>query len=122
CGAVGTLPATFQSWGVPPLVLLFSVPFVVGFLTGYNPGAVATTFPVLLPLLVTGGTVHYGYVLWAFAGAFLGVLISPVHLCLVLSREYFEAEMGRVYRRLVPPTVLLGLVALGLCFLWEALA
>lgn len=119
-GAVRSLPATFESWGVPPLVLLFFVPFAVGLLMGYQPAVVATCFPVLLPLLVEGGTVHYGNVLLAFGGGFLGVLTSPVHLCLVLSREYFEAELGRVYRRLIPPAVVLALVALGFRFLWEA--
>lgn len=119
-GAVRSLPATFESWGVPPLVLLFFVPFAVGLLMGYHPAVVATCFPVLLPLLVEGGTVHYGNVLLAFGGGFLGVLTSPVHLCLVLSREYFEAELGRVYRRLIPPAVVLALVALGFRFLWEA--
>jgi hypothetical protein len=118
--AVGSLPRTFESWGVPPLVLLFFVPFVVGLLMGYQPAVIATCFPVLLPLLVADGAIRYGNVLFAFAGGFLGVLTSPVHLCLVLTREYFEADFGRVYRRLIPPVVLLALVALGVRFLWEA--
>ncbi len=120
--AVGSLPATFQSWGVPPLVLLFFVPFVVGLLMGYQPAVIATCFPVLLPLLVGEGGIRYGNVLLAFGGGFLGVLTSPVHLCLVLSREYFEADFGQVYRRLIPPVILLALVALGFRFLWEAVA
>jgi hypothetical protein len=118
--AVKALPATFQAMGVPPLVLLFVVPFVVGVLLGYQPAVVAACLPVMLPLLVEDGRIHYGDALWSFAGGFLGVLISPVHLCLVLSREYFAAEVERVYRRLLPPTALLAVAALAVRFLWEA--
>jgi len=79
---------------------------------------------VLLPRIVeslAGGTaIHYGRLAFAYAGGELGVLLSPVHLCLLLSRDYFKADFGRVYRGLVPLVALLGLVAVGALFLWEA--
>ena len=52
----------------------------------------------------------------AYAGAFLGVLSSPVHLCLSLTREYFHAEWGKVYRLLIP--VLLGMAAMAVLVGW----
>jgi hypothetical protein len=119
-GAVRTLPGTFKAWGIPAELLLFVVPLIAGLLMGYMPGVVAATFPVLLSLLVEGETVHYGRILFAYAGGFLGVLTSPVHLCLVLSREYFEADLGRVYRRLLPAAAVLAAVSLGFLALWEA--
>ena len=122
--AVETLPATFKSWGIPAELLLFVVPMIAGLLMGYMPGVVAASFPVLIPLLVDPQTmtIHYGRILFAYAGGFLGVLTSPVHLCLVLSREYFEADLGRVYRRLIPAAAVLALVAAVFLVLWEAVA
>ena len=45
-------------------------------------------------------------------GAFAGVLISPVHLCLALTREYFQAQWGRVYRSLIPLTAAIVLASI----------
>jgi hypothetical protein len=43
-------------------------------------------------------------------------MVSPVHLCFSLTRVYFRAEWGGVYRRLVP-AVLLVTVTAGLVVL-----
>jgi len=121
---VEALPAIYAQWGVPPLALLFLVPFVVGLLTGYMPAAVGTCFPLLIPLIVSGAagaeTIDYGRLAFAYAGGLFGVLLSPVHMCLVLSREYFSADFGRVYRRLAVMMALLALVAVGTLALWAA--
>lgn len=106
--------------GVPGGILLFVVPFVVGLLMGYTPAFVAICFPLLAPFILADGALHYGRYAFAIASGFMGVMSSPVHLCLVLSKEYFGADFGRVYRRLVPLVVLLTLTALGVMFFWEA--
>jgi len=118
--AAAQVSRAFADWGVPPPLLLFCVPLIVGVLTGYQPGVVATCFPLLASLIVEGGTIHYGRLAFAYAGGLIGVLLSPVHLCLVLSREYFKADFGRVYRRLGVMVAFLGLVALGLLLFWGA--
>jgi len=123
-GAARELPRVFAEWGVPSLVLLFAVPLVVGLLTGYMPAAVGICFPVLVPLIVdataAGPAIHYGRMAFAYAGGLFGVLLSPVHLCLVLSREYFKADLGLVYRGLFRMMAFLAVVALGALLLWEA--
>ena len=119
-GAANDLPLHFASWGVPSLVLMFVVPMICGLLMGYTPAFVAISFPVLKPLLVVGGALQYGYFVIAFAGGFIGVLVSPVHLCLVLSKEYYGADFGLVYRRLVAPVVLLATAAAATGLLWQS--
>jgi len=39
---------------------------------------------------------------WLFVGAFSGVLLSPMHLCLALTQDYFGATWGGLYKRIVP--------------------
>lgn len=119
-GAAAELPRIFAAWGVPSLVLLFAVPLIVGLLTGYMPAAVGICFPVLVPLIVEGASIRYGRMAFAYAGGLFGVFLSPVHLCLVLSREYFKADFGEVYRLLLRMMALLALVAVGTLVLWEA--
>ena len=118
--AADHLPGDFQALGVPTRVLLFVVPFLVGLLMGYSPAYVAICFPVLKPLLMVDGGVHYGHYVWAISAGFVGVLVSPVHLCLLLTKDYFKADLGRVYRRLVPAAALLALAALAASLLWQA--
>ena len=47
----------------------------------------------------------------AYAGGYAGVMLSPVHLCLVLTAEYFKADLGAVYREVVKPVLAVLLVA-----------
>jgi len=112
-GAVGALSAYFTSMGIPLMPMLFLLPFVTGVLTGITVGFVGATFPLLMSL--PGGDAP-APLAFAFASGFTGVLLSPVHVCLVLTREYFKAEMGGIYRRALPAgaLVLAGAAALYL--------
>ena len=60
--------------------------------------------------------VSSGYALVAFAGGFAGMMLSPIHLCLALTRTYFEAHWGGIYQRLLPAVVLTTL-AVAIVFL-----
>jgi hypothetical protein len=49
------------------------------------------------------------YLALALVSGFTGVLLSPLHLCLLLSNAYFETSLMPVYRQMgVPLTMLLG--------------
>ena len=48
---------------------------------------------------------------WMMAGGFLGVMCSPLHLCLALTRVYFETDWGAVYRLIAPSALLVVAVA-----------
>ncbi len=89
-----------------PLVLIIGIlPFLVGTVTGITLAFVGSTFPILISLInsfdPSGNTLPY--VMLAMVCGFSGVLISPVHLCLILSNEYFGTTMGAVYRHLWLP-------------------
>jgi hypothetical protein len=50
------------------------------------------------------------YTVLAFCAGYLGVLLSPLHVCLVLTCEYFHTALVKIYRRLWLPC---SLIALG---------
>jgi hypothetical protein len=108
-GAVDEIPNALTSAGVPKPIILFFLPMLPGLLTGLAPGAFGIAIPVVLPLLTASG-VDMGSVALAYAGGFLGVLLSPMHLCFSLSREFFGADWGPVYRMLVPSVMVLAAV------------
>lgn len=93
--------------------LFFAIPFIGGLLTGLTVGYVGISFPMLVPL-IPDGSPRFGYLVLAYAGGYVGVLLSPFHLCLVLTSQYFGAEMGKLYRILIPYTIWIMLVALAI--------
>jgi integral membrane protein (TIGR00529 family) len=107
-GAVNNIGELLLYWGVPLMPLLVILPFISGLLTGVTVGFVSSTFPLLIHLM-PGFPI--GAVSLAFASGFIGVLLSPVHVCLVLTREYFSADMWGIYRKMLPACAILFVVA-----------
>lgn len=83
------------------------LPFLVGMVAGINVAFVGATFPLLIGLLQTLGMedelIRY-LVLASFAG-FAGVMISPIHICFVLTCDYFGADLLATWRRMILPCV-----------------
>ena len=89
-----------------PLVLIVAIlPFLVGLITGITIAFVGSAFPILIPLIASldAGSNIYPYLMLAVVCGFSGVLLSPVHLCLILSNQYFEVSMEAVYKYLWKP-------------------
>jgi integral membrane protein (TIGR00529 family) len=109
-GALETLSQALTASGIPLPVIVFAVPLMAGVLTGLAVGAFAIAFPIVLPLCGPD-LVGSGYGLLAYTGGFVGLMVSPLHLCLALTRVYFKAEWGGVYQRILPAAILLTLTA-----------
>jgi hypothetical protein len=110
-GAIESLPLLFQESGMPPAVIFFSLPFLVGLLTGLTVGFVGSTFPIIVAM--TGGHPDPAVITFAFASGFAGVMLSPTHLCLLLTVRYFNADLVGTYRLLYLPTLLVFLAGLA---------
>ncbi|NJD56058.1 MAG: DUF401 family protein [Nitrospirae bacterium] len=108
-GAVKDLSKFFLAHGVPVVPLFCALPFIAGMLTGHTVGFVGSTFPLLVTI---AGKASPSLVSLAFAAGFLGVLLSPVHLCLILTREYFAAGLPGIYRKMIPAGIMIFAVAL----------
>jgi integral membrane protein (TIGR00529 family) len=101
-GALEAVMTIVSPTGISGLVLLFAAPFTIGFLTGVNQAYSVIAFPLLVPII---GREHPDLVLFLFAyvSGFVGILLSPAHLCLALTADYFKAEMRDVYKILIGP-------------------
>jgi len=115
-GAVTVVPQTLSTWGVSPVLVICLVPFAVGALTGVTTAFIGISYPILLSFLKPDG-VHFGYAMLAYAAGFTGVMLSPVHLCLVLTKDYFKASFSKIYKLIIPPSIILIIVALLLVLL-----
>jgi integral membrane protein (TIGR00529 family) len=109
-GALNSATGVYQSEGISAYVMLFAVPFFLGLLTGVNHAYVGISFPILLPILGSGNP-DMVLVMFAYVSGFVGILLSPAHLCLCLTLDYFKADLRDVYKILVWPTVVIFIAA-----------
>jgi integral membrane protein (TIGR00529 family) len=95
----------------PTALVAFAVPYVVGVLTGVTSAYIGVGFPIILPLLGSESLSFNAGMLLAFAGGFMGVMSSPVHLCLVLTSRYFKASLFQTLRKIAIPIALTSFIS-----------
>ena len=99
-GAVTALVDLFSNQGISITILAMVIPFFVAFLTGMSQAYVAIAFPILLGMMPV---VDLPLMALAYVSGFAGLMLSPMHLCLVLTSEFFQARMGKMILMMVPP-------------------
>jgi hypothetical protein len=104
-GAVGDVVGFFHQMHMPPLLVLFVLPFLVSFSTGVTTPTVAITYPFLMPFIRTPGGMSLSAETLAFAGVVFGLAVSPIHLCLALSASYFNTPLLRIVMKVLPPAL-----------------
>lgn len=80
--------------GLPMVGLSFLLPFVMGALTGVTTGFVGTVFPLLLPMWPADQRI--AWLQFAYASGLIGAFVTPSHLCLSMTQEYFRASLCKV--------------------------
>jgi integral membrane protein (TIGR00529 family) len=117
-GAAESLFTEMQGVGMSPLIILIVLPMLIGFSTGLSSAMVGISIPLVTPFILAGGELNGPVFLLAYGAGGMGYLLSPLHLCLILSAEYFKARLISAYRYLLPlaAAVLAGLVAIYLLF------
>jgi hypothetical protein len=114
--AVHSVSNVFLSSGVPLWLIAVLVPLLVGLITGVTIAPIAISFPILIPFFQSDP--HFlNYMVLAFASGISGDLLSPFHLCLILTKDYFRADLKGVYRFIWIPTASILMVALLMTFL-----
>ncbi len=118
-GVVTWLPEFLKSFGIPGFLVVSLVTFLVGFSVGISQGYVAATFPLLIGIIGSGQGVHPGMLILAYVSGFVGVMLTPLHLCMLLTVEHFKANVLRFYRQLLFPQSIMCLAAFAAAWLWK---
>jgi hypothetical protein len=116
-GAVEQIPQALGILGLPPLIVAFVVPMLVGLVTGTAAAAMALSLPLVAPLLNGLPIENLASGVWMFVGCFSGIMLSPMHLCLALTHNYFGANWGAIYKVLVPSVGVIIATAVGIVLL-----
>ena len=111
--AVSQIRDEFVSHHVPLALIIIAMPFLSGFITGIAIGFVGTSFPLIIPLFQTGNSFEYlTMAALAYTFGYMGMMLSPVHLCFLVSKDFFKASLLQSYRRIIiPALVVMGTAA-----------
>lgn len=110
---VENLTELFIEAGFHPLLLALLVPFIVGLLTGNHVGAIGISYPIVLGIF-SGGEAFSLWHMVIFSSSFFGYLISPFHMCNIMTVKYYNTNLRNYYRNIALP---LGSSAVGVFLL-----
>ncbi len=108
--AFSAAKADLELYNIPPLVVIAALPFISGIVMGIAVGFVGASFPLvisLLPASVMESDVKFAYLALAYSFGYMGMMLSPVHFCLILTKDYFKANLGGIYRLLIIPAFMM---------------
>jgi uncharacterized protein len=91
--------------GVALFAAAVFLPYFVGMVAGLNIAFVGAAFPLLLGLLEQMGLERMipAYIVLGMFSGFAGVMSSPLHLCFILTCQYFQVDLAQAWRRVLLP-------------------
>jgi integral membrane protein (TIGR00529 family) len=117
--AILSVSTILSSAGVPFWLIAILIPLLIGVMTGLTIAPMAIGFPILIPLFQDDPN-FLRYMMLAYASGISGDLLSPFHLCLVLTKDYFKADLKGVYRFIWIPVTSILMVGLLITLLFKA--
>lgn len=115
------IAAEIAATGIPQTALFVAIPFICGLSTGVAIAFVGASFPIIMGMI--GANPSLGTLLCttfiAYGSGYAGMILSPVHVCLIVSNEHFKTELLSSIKRLVLPTATLMILNIGTYFLFR---
>ena len=84
--------------GASPALLGLAIPFAFGFGSASQTATIGILMPLLAPASLPAVPRLY-LVCLIYASSFTAYFFSPLHMCQVLTCEYFKVDVWKVYRR-----------------------
>jgi len=109
-----------QAFGIPVWLTLVSLPFISGITMGISVGLVGASYPIVMQLLyqMDYSYLYPGFILAVTAG-YLGMMLSPVHVCLIITNQHFKTSLIKSLQYLTGPVLTVGAGGLLLAVLWR---
>lgn len=107
------LPGLLKAYSVPLAVLYILLPFLGGVVSGIGVTAVSMTFPLLMHI---GLGSNPWYAVMAFSAGFSGCMVTPLHLCGVMTADYFKSSLGSMLKKVIIAEVIFMSVILCIVY------
>jgi hypothetical protein len=110
----------FIRTGIPIVAVVMLIPFISGMATGVAFGFVGASFPIVFALVGPELSLALSAATTAFAYAFgyMGMMLSPVHACFVVTAEYFGTKIFKAYRYIIKPVIVVLITSIILSGLY----
>lgn len=96
------LPKIFISSGIPNYIALIAIPFLVSFFTGNIFACIGICVPVFFGFLINAdGVMNESQIVLLYFAGYLGMMITPVHLCLAVTKDFFNIDLKNFYYTLI---------------------
>lgn len=103
---IGHIRTELRELQISETYVIACLPLIAGLVTGIAVGFVGSSFPLVVTLLPSNENVM-PYVVLAYGFGFLGMMLSPVHLCFLVTQEYFHTNALDAYRQFWKPSAFL---------------
>jgi len=104
-GAIEDIAALLNNLAVSNAIIIGAIAFVSGILTGTSQGFIALTFPFIAVL--APGDIELATL--SFVLGIAGQMLSPAHLCLIVTLDYFKAD----FLKTLQPIALLEIIMIA---------
>ena len=100
---LGEIVAAFQASPLPIPVIIACVSLIIGILTGMSQGHVA----IVMPIVAAMGTGDLNLAGVAMAFGVAGQMLTPTHVCLIVTIDYFKADLLKTLKPVLLGEILL---------------
>lgn len=111
-GSIDQIVSIFEGSGIPVVAIISIIACLVGLLVGATQAFVAVAFPLVLPLAQG----NLDVVAMTYISGLVGSMISPAHLCQIVTVQYFKAD----FLKALLPIILIEILMLifGVVYLY----
>ena len=121
-GVAEASAAELSNMGIPAALAIPILAFISGIVTGIGLGYVGLALPIALGMLTPGSSFPLeAAVVLTCAFGYAGMMLSPLHVCMVVSAEHFGVGLASMIRRFIVPLAVFMLVAMGYVLVLVAL-
>jgi len=119
---IEVMKGDLDRWGIPLLAVMMIIPFIAGLTFGVAFGFVGASLPIVVSLLGldTSLVKLLSTTVLSYGCGYLGMMISPMHVCIVVTSEHFRTPLYRSLAGILKPAaaVFCGVIVVHLVVKW----
>ncbi|MBN2533137.1 MAG: DUF401 family protein [Spirochaetales bacterium] len=104
---VETMRMELNTLGIPLIAIVVIIPFIAGLASGLAIGFVGAAFPIVINIIGFEPQIgsYLSAILLAYGAGYMGMMLSPVHVCFIVTNEYFKTRLFKSLVGLIKPVL-----------------
>jgi len=108
-----------MTYHIPVMLIILIMPFLSGLITGIAIGFVGAAFPIIIPMFHSPDLIGFlSTAGLAYVFGYMGMILSPVHLCFLVTKDYYRAGFLESYKYVLKSSLTVIATAVSL-FLFQ---